>query len=155
LSGTFWTGLAQGQTPAPEISRVRLLLVVDTMGDGADINAFALDLVNMKKVLKESLREQNLEHCYTLDILQGADATPTKVLEYYRDLKTDASEALVCYYSGHGGTDKTQGHFLEMKAGRLFRTDLRAAMLASNPRLVVLLTDCCANYAGVFPSLAT
>ncbi|HYT93378.1 MAG TPA: caspase family protein, partial [Gemmataceae bacterium] len=136
---------ARADVPS-EASRLRILLVIDSQGADADINGFALDKVTMKKILKEALREQNLEDRYTLDILDGADVTPTRVLAYYRNLKVEATEALLCYYSGHGAADETQGHFFDMRAGRLLRSELRKAMEAKRSRLVVLLSDCCGAY---------
>jgi len=124
---------------------VRVLLVADTDGAGADLHAFGKDRVNVEKALKVAMREQYLEDRYTLDVLEGSEATPAKVLEYYRNLKTSTGEVLFCYYSGHGGTDKHSGHYLAMNAGKLSRADLRTAMMAHHPRLLLLLTDCCAN----------
>jgi hypothetical protein len=130
-------------------SRVRILLVVDTFAERADTLGVSPCGECMKKVLKEGLREQGLEDRYTLDVLRGPEATPAKVLDYYRHLRSAASEALVFYYIGHGGADKSRGHFLDMKAGRLFRSELLETMQAHHTRLVVILTDCCANYGGL------
>jgi hypothetical protein len=141
-------GRARGDAP-PEATRVRILLLIDTLGANADVNGFAADKDSMKRVIKETMRDQNLEDRYTLDILHGADATPARVLAYYRELKVAPTDALLCYYSGHGGAHKGGGHFLELKAGRLLRDDLRKAMEGRRPRLVVLLSDCCADYGDV------
>jgi len=142
VGGLFLGTPAFGQTSA---NRVRILLVADTNGAGADLHAFDKDRINLEKALKVALREQHLEDCYTLDVLEGGDATPSKVLEYYRNLKTEPGETLFFYYSGHGGTNITTGHFLAMSAGNLPRSELRSAMEAHHPRLLILLTDCCAN----------
>lgn len=136
---------------AEEAARVRILLVVDTNALDAKIQGFAFDKDAMKRVIKEALRDQNLEDRYTLDVLHGADAAPAKVLDYYRNLKVEPDEALLCYYSGHGGTDRAKGHFLAMKAGNLDRDELRKAMATRRPRLMVLLTDCCADFGGASP----
>jgi hypothetical protein len=144
-------GLLAGRANAAEegeASRVRILLVIDTEGADAEANGFAHDKDRMKKVIKETMREQNLEDRYTLDVLHGAGATPERVVAYYRTLKVAPTEALLCYYSGHGGTELGRGHFLEMKGGRLFRSELRAAMESRRPRLLVLLSDCCASYVS-------
>ena len=145
VAGVFVPGRAAADRP-PEATRVRILLIIDTLGVNADMNGFASDKDSMKKILKETMRDQNLEDRYTLDILHGADATPARVLAYYRELKVAPTDALLCYYSGHGGAHKGGGHFLALKAGNLPRTDLRKAMEAKRPRLLVLLSDCCADY---------
>jgi hypothetical protein len=136
---------ASAQTPA-EASRVRILLLIDDSAPGASVNGFALDHSAVKKVFKEAFRALNLENRYTLDILDGKNALRSKVLAYYRNLKTEPDEVLVCYFSGHGGADPQDGHFLDLEDGTLKRSELRAAMLAKNTRLVVLITDCCADY---------
>jgi hypothetical protein len=153
VGGLFLGTPAFGQTTSA--SRVRILLVADTNGAGADLHAFGKDRINLEKALKVALREQHLEDRYTLDVLEGGDATPAKVLEYYRNLKTETSETLFFYYSGHGGTDKTTGHFLAMSAGNLSRSELRSAMAAHHPRLLLLLTDCCANDTISSPTFPT
>src|SRR4051812_36650138 len=94
-----------GRAYGEEATRLRILLVVDTQGANASVNGFAFDHQNMKKVFKEALREQHLEHRYTLDILKDKDATPAKILAYYEGLKVEPTETLLCYYSGHGGVD--------------------------------------------------
>jgi hypothetical protein len=57
---------------------------------------------------------------------------------------------LFVYYEGHGAydpnapaNDKTMGHFLALSDRRLPRGELVARMEGKNPRLSVLLTDCC------------
>src|SRR5262249_21869469 len=133
LACALFPGRACGDLP-PEATRVRILLIIDTLGSNADANGFAADKDSMKKVIKEAMRDQNLEDRYTLDILHGAEATPARVLAYYRELKVAPTDALLCYYSGHGGADKGGGHFLELKAGGLQRDDPRAAVEAKRPR---------------------
>src|SRR5262245_64399315 len=96
----FFVGApAFGQTP---ISRVRILLVADTKGRDAKLHAFGQDRINLEKALKISLQEQQLEDRYTLDVLEGADATPAKILDHYHNLTTQPGEVLFFYYSGHG-----------------------------------------------------
>jgi hypothetical protein len=131
-----------------ESARVRILLVLDTHGYKARELGFERDGENMKKVLKEAMRQQELEDRYTLDVLSGAEATPEYVLDYYRNLKVEPNETLLFYYSGHGATDRQGGHFLAMEKGRLYRSVLRQAMEQKRPRLLILLTDCCSNYTA-------
>jgi hypothetical protein len=145
VGGLFAGAPAFGQAPA---TRVRILLVADTNGRDAKLHAFAQDRANLEEMLKIALREQQLEDRYTLDVLEGDDATPVKVLEHYENLKTEPGEVLFFYYSGHGGTDKNTGHFLAMAAGNLPRSELRTVMEAHRPRLLILLSDCCADYSA-------
>jgi hypothetical protein len=131
---------------AAEATRVRILVVVDDDGPGAEENGFAGDHRAIKQLIQTTFRDLRLEGRYTLDVLAGKDAQAAKVLAYYRDLKSTPDEALLCYYSGHGGADPVNGHFLDLDDRPLVRSELRAAMLAKKPRLAVLLTDCCAEY---------
>jgi hypothetical protein len=129
-----------------EASRVRFLIVVDTHdSDGA---TWGLDGRNLKAVLEAGLRKQQLDGRFTIETLVGNGVRPDNVLKHYADLKLDADEALVFYYSGHGAYHASRGHFLAFTHGNLFRKDLLAAMQKHNPRLTVLLTDCCADFAG-------
>jgi hypothetical protein len=135
---------AHGQSA--EASRVRILLIADTDTTSAGVNGFAKDHAAVKKALQDAFHAAKLDDRYTLDVLQGPDATAARILAYYRELKTGPDEVLVCYYSGHGATDPVDGHFLDLEGGPLKRSELRAAMQARKARLVVLLTDCCADF---------
>jgi hypothetical protein len=126
-----------------EATRLRILLVIDTDAPGAADFGAAHDRDNMKNALINGLRRDRLPH--TLDILQGANATPERVIQYYERLKVSPNEAFLFYYTGHGGMDATQGQLLTMKHGVLPRAQLRAAMMKRAPKLAVILTDCCSS----------
>jgi hypothetical protein len=143
-----WTSPAAAQA-AEEATRVRILLVVDTQAANAKDLGVDLDGANIKRTLEENLKMQNLHKRYTLDVLCGAAATPDRVLGYYAKLKTNSSEGLVFYFTGHGMTTKDRGQALSMANGNLFRADLRAAMAQLKPRLSVILTDCCASFPNM------
>jgi hypothetical protein len=129
-----------------EAKRLRVLLVLDTEDRmGA---TWGLDGQNMKHTLEALLRKQGLQDRFTLDMYTGTKVTPESVLTYYKNLKTDSSESLLFYYSGHGGYHVKKGHFLAFTNGRLYRNDLLKAMNLRKPQLRVLLTDCCANYVS-------
>lgn len=61
------------------------------------------------------------------------------------------NDVLLFYYSGHGATDPQKGHFLATSGGNLRRSDLVHWMQIKNPRLIVLLTDCCSSMATYVP----
>jgi hypothetical protein len=132
----------------PEAARVHFLIVVDT-DDGAG-KTWGLDGRTFKAVVYAGLKKQNLESRVSFETFSGKDVTSGKVLRYYHDLRVEPDDALVFFYSGHGATNATRGHFLQFTHGPLFRNDLLAAMQKHNPRLMVLLTDCCSNFAGSF-----
>ncbi|MCI0641752.1 MAG: C13 family peptidase [Gemmataceae bacterium] len=131
---------------ADEASRVRVLLVLDTEDRmGA---TWGLDGENRKEVLEAAFQKLNLGDRVTIDTFIGKKVTPENILGYYKKLKTQPSESLMLYYSGHGGLHGNKGHFLALHWGNLYRKDLLAAMKHHNPRLVVVMTDCCANLSG-------
>jgi hypothetical protein len=129
-----------------EASRLRILLVLDT--DDKQGDTWGLDGENMRAFLEAALKKQKLESRFTIDHFTGKDVTADRVLKYYESLDVRTDEALLFYYSGHGGYNLTRGHFMAFTRGPLYRKELLAAMSKHNPRLVVVLTDCCANIAG-------
>jgi hypothetical protein len=127
-----------------EAKRLRVLLVLDT--DDRMGATWGLDGQNMKNLLRVLLERQGLDGRYTLDMFTGNKVTADSVLSYYKSLKTGPGEALLFYYSGHGGFHEKKGHFMAFTRGRLYRNDLLKAMNLRKPQLRVLLTDCCANF---------
>jgi hypothetical protein len=148
---TLFLVLAQTAVAAEDATRVRILVVIDTDSTGkegkADRPRREKNRDNLLAALRQGLRQQSLP--YSLKLLEGADATPSKVVGHYKHLNTSSSEALLFYYNGHGAMNKTKGQALTMKHGRLYRAQIREAMLSHNPRLAVILTDCCSG--GVKP----
>jgi hypothetical protein len=135
-----------------EASRLRILLVIDTLGDNHAQRFGAVeDGNNMIRTLTAALKSQKLEGRYTLTVLKGKQATPANVLAYYRHLKTGPNESLLFYYTGHGCLDRSRGQIMTLNSGNLYRGDLRKAMEAHHPRLAVILTDCCSGYANSHP----
>jgi hypothetical protein len=127
---------------APELRRVRALLVIDTRsGLGESVE---LDGRRMMSVLRTGLPKDRLD----VTTLTGAKVSRATILSYYRNLATGPDEALLFYYAGHGATDPDKGHFLalqELKTEPLTRADLKEAMRKKRPGLVVILTDCCSD----------
>ena len=129
-----------------EAPRLRILVVVDT-DDRLGVT-WGRDGDNVKAVLDSAIKKQQLGDRVTVDVFTGKQVTPERVLAHYRELAAGPGEALVFYYSGHGGLHYTKGHYLALTHGRLYRSDILAAMAARKPQLAVLLTDCCANWYG-------
>lgn len=137
-----------GAQESAEASRLRILLVINTKARNAHNLGIDLDGVRLRRVFEEGLRLQRLQGRYTLDVLSGDLVTRAQVLEYYRTLKTDPTEALLFYYAGHGNMSKAGEHRLALRGGPLTRSDLSRAMALHNPRLLVILTECCASVSG-------
>jgi len=133
---------------ASEAAKIHVLIVGDTLGNGAKNFGFDLDIANMKRVVQESMTAQNMENRYTIQVLQGPNVTRGRVLGYYKNLKTSPNDVLLFYFTGHGSIDPVQGQALELRDGRLFKSDLLRAMQQHHPRLTVILNDCCSTIMG-------
>jgi hypothetical protein len=129
-----------------EAAKVHVLLVLDT--DDREGLTWGLDGENMKALIENMVKRQGLEGRVIIGHFTGAKVTARYVLDFYNKLDLGPDDALMFYFSGHGGYDKTKGHFMAFKRGMLFRNDLLAAMDKKKPRLRVVLTDCCANYTN-------
>lgn len=124
-------------------AQVHVLLLIDTHAHNVGSGAAASGR-NMENVLQAAFAAR--PHRLSIKKLSGRHATPQNALSYYRNLHIEPNDTVMAYYFGHGATDRNTGHYLAMRYGRLFRRELRDAMLEHGPRLAVLLTECCANY---------
>jgi hypothetical protein len=124
---------------------LRILLVFELSGDARERQRRAANRRMLQARLRKALRRQGLGDRYTLKVIASPHVDRDEVLRYYRRMKTGPSEALLFYANTHGLTDPARGHYLRLGGQRLFRSELRAAMLARNPRLAVILTDVCAD----------
>jgi hypothetical protein len=147
---------ADAPQPADEASRVRALIVCDTT-DPQIGDSVRADLATMTALLNDAFADH--KDRLVLTTLSGKDVTREAVLNYYRDLKPDPSETLLFYFSGHGGTERQRGHYLnvypasqsEQTEPVLLRDEVRVAMQAKSPRLIVLLTDACGSWSDFKP----
>lgn len=141
------------QDPIEPNETVHNLIVVDTFANNAHPLGITKEGELLGQLFGEILEEGNLDpKRFPTTILKDNQVTPQNILAYYKDLegKLGPKDGVFFYYMGHGNTDPDKGHYLSLNGGRhLFRSDLLAAMQATNPRLLVLLTDCCANLKAV------
>jgi hypothetical protein len=136
--------LAQKESDKSQASRVHVLLVIDT---NAKQRERARD--RLAALLRKGLEGQARR--WTLKVLQGRDMTRQNILDYYLTLpNAGPNEALLFYYVGHGGINKTRGQLFCVNGPCLYRSELRTAMLQRQPRLAVILTDCCST--GINPN---
>jgi S1-C subfamily serine protease len=130
--------------PRSNAVRVKALLVLDTsdpgLADGVRINGKW-----MEDLLKSQLGDR-------VDIarLEGDRLTKEDVLAHYKDLKVEPTDGLLFYYAGHGSFDREKGdQVFEINQQKgppyLYRDAVLRALRDRKPRLLVVLSDSCAN----------
>ena len=152
--GRWWTAgvavaaLVGAPRPAPaapeaDAARLDVLIVADTTDP--EIGATTrIDLEAVRGAVEAGVPAGKR----TVTVLEGASALPERILAHYDALAPGPETSLLFYYSGHGAW-ADPGHYLRMNGGKILeRTRLLSAMQAKNPRLLVLLTDCCSVYVG-------
>ena len=106
------------------------------------------DLYGLNRTLKDGLTSRHLHWIP----LTGRNATPNNVVHTLKTVVIDPSrDAVMLYYSGHGGYDRQRGHFLHLShGGQLFRSEVQKAITNPvTPRFWAIVTDCCANITDV------
>lgn len=133
----------------PSTKRLHILLVADT--SASDIGeSVQKDLNELWRVL--SWIRKGREQKINIDVLQAEQVSAENVLSFYSSRKGQLKDAsLLFFYSGHGGLDPIDGHFLAFQSGRLNRVSLTTAMENTGASLSVVLTNCCSNIPGIVP----
>jgi hypothetical protein len=147
LVGAAEPGNARASSPT-ELKKLYIVLAFDTDSNMAP--TIQVDRQRLHQRLVARAQAELGKQCEVKEFT-GTQLTAKNVLAYFRDekVKVDAQTGLVFLYSGHGSTDDRRGHFLDLtNGGPLVRSELRRAMEARKPGLVVLLTDCCGNRGG-------
>jgi hypothetical protein len=135
------------------------LLVLDTDAAGADELGIEVDGRRMVGLLSQSFAvKENGDRSkrLSLTVLTGDDVTKDNIQSYYDGLPKDlSSDTVLFYYSGHGGAvlGEDDGQFLALRSGQVWRKDLSSWIKKHNPRLTLILTDCCSNFDNVASAL--
>lgn len=137
---------------AADAPKLHALLVCDTTDENLR-KAAGKDRDHMRGILKDNIPDKQL----AITVIEGAGAKirPAAVLDYYKALHVGPNDALLFYYTGHGsirqGGVGDAAYTFELQSdghpgkAPLARSDVRKAMEAKNPRLIVILSDCCSN----------
>jgi len=131
--------MAPHAVQAQDLTKLRVLAVIDSDSD------LKKSVEKDQSTVVTTLCRGIPSKMFDLTVLAGEDATRDNIIDHYRKLRTNKSEALLFYFAGHGATDPEHGHYLAMQAGSMWRSEVRQAMERANAGLVVLLTDCCSN----------
>ena len=143
LSGIDGRRLA-AQESAPV--RIRAFLALDGGSHlwGLDQNATRIEFL-LQMIAPNSGAVQ-------VQAIPQAQITATGLISYFNALNdVRPTDVLIFYYAGHGATDPRIGHFFQTSGGDLPRSELRAAIMRQQPRLAVMLTDCCSSAAQFRP----
>lgn len=141
----FTPSLRAADSAPAELHKLHALLLIDSKAENV-AEADKVDGRRMTAFLRGGVPKERL----ALTILDGDDLTEEKIVKHYEHLKTGPADCLFCFYSGHGGTDPDQGHFLALtNTGPFFRTKLRSLIQAHKPALSVIVTDCCSSCVRV------
>ena len=123
--------------------KIHLIIATDARaGFGANLVA---DMKNMERVFRQNVPSSRLE----IMVMEPKTVTPDSILETIDAVKSNETDTLVFYYSGHGANDdKNGGHYFQLrdkngKTAELQRRTLLAKMKTKPARLNVVLTDCC------------
>lgn len=136
-------------------SVLHILLIGDT-NDGAIGRSVEIDLRAMRGYFEDAFPKQRL----SIHTIKGRDTNPKYILNFASRIKTNADDAVLCYYSGHGGYNSKiprrpnelscrwngRKHFFDLQnRKKLYRSELLDSFIKrkSKPRLTVLITDCC------------
>jgi hypothetical protein len=75
------------------------------------------------------------------------------ILRAIRECPAGRDDAILVYYTGHGGYNRQHGQFLGLTSANgaeiLPRTDVRNALKAKGVRLTALITDCCYSHVPI------
>ena len=127
---------------------IHVILAADG-ADGKIGTAVKADQENMKNLFQGNVPAANLN----LVTLDADSMTPDGMLQSVDGLTVAPHDTVIFYYSGHGAfdTDDKRQFLALTKGGNLYRETLLTKMEGKNPRLTVLLTDCCNNQVNNVP----
>src|SRR5436190_662422 len=129
-------------TRAAELKKLHVLLAFDT---NSNLSAQLLkDKARLTSLLRHNIPGRRMEIKYLI----GNRLTPAQVRAYYKSLKVTKDDGVFFFYGGHGAYNRIRGHVLQFQQGRqpMLRSELLSIMKAKKAGLVVVLTDCCANF---------
>ena len=113
------------------------------------------DAENFVAVMRQAFKAAGREAELSTFVLVGNAVTPEKIVDFLERLPVGPNDTLSILISCHGGMDSQNRHYFALGRSRLDREKVLAAMRRQNPRLTVLLSDCCSSYADACAQLLT
>ncbi|MDR0327912.1 MAG: caspase family protein [Planctomycetaceae bacterium] len=124
---------------AGESQFLHILIVGDTIDSGVG-KSVEKDITALKELFESGIPVSKRH----VTILADDFLTPESLFVAIDNLKVETTDSLLLYYSGHGVIDDNDNHFFNLPAGKVPRSKVREALQKKNPRLGILLSDCCA-----------
>ncbi|MDR2441083.1 MAG: caspase family protein [Planctomycetaceae bacterium] len=120
--------------------KIHLVIAADTNAEGG-VGAFVkIDQHKIKQLFESNVPDSQLK----ITMIAAEEMRGSNILAAIDSLESSNEDTIVFYYSGHGGFDRQkQEQFLQLKLGHLYRPELLKHIQQKQPRLSVLLTDCC------------
>lgn len=143
LAGVCFT--ATGAMAVEQRPTVHLVAIGDLDVGGNFGKKVAEDARNIVSTFRDTFANAGKSDQLKTHLVLGRDVNPDHVLGLISGLNVQPQDTLVVLYSGHGGMRARNDHVLAFHHGALSKNRLLQTMSAKNPRLSVLLTDCCSN----------
>ena len=144
LAGAVLSTVGMAEAPRLHAQRIHVLVVSDA-SDWAHWGVLQpniqVDVAEVSAMFHNNIPKEQLDYV-SLAFDGDEGGAPSTILKAIQEFQVGPDDAVVFYYTGHGGADD-RGHYLAMEKGKLYRAELRRSMLAKRPRLAVIMTDCC------------
>lgn len=138
LLSLFFTLSSSGQE-INESKFLHVLIVGDTIDPGIG-KSVEKDMEMLKNLFEKGIPESKRN----VTILVGDSLTPEALFETIEKIELDPNDSFLLYYCGHGVVNENGDHSFSLPTGKVRRAEIREAIRKKNPRLCVLLSDCCA-----------
>ncbi|MDR2754590.1 MAG: PDZ domain-containing protein [Planctomycetaceae bacterium] len=127
-------------TQQASAQKIHLVIAADINAEGG-VDAFVkIDQHKIKQLFESNIPDSQLK----ITMISAEEMQGSNILKTIDSLEISNEDTIVFYYSGHGGFDRQkQEQFLQLKLGNLYRPELLKHIQQKQPRLSVLLTDCC------------
>lgn len=104
------------------------------------------DAENFVRMMSDAFAKAGQAGRLRTRVLLGDEVSPRNILAKVEALPIGGDDRLIVLISCHGAMDYDHRHDFTLAQGRLARADLLAAMRKKNPKLAVLMSDCCSSY---------
>ena len=144
--------LFQSNRAMADNQSLHVLLVIDTNAGkrGGDLDLhreFAEGNLRMWQTLLNGLYNSGplFKGRLTISVLKDGGVSPANIRQHIKNLPFKRDQALLFFYSGHGGIG-AKGQYFATSAGDIARSEVRQLMTDRGAPAVFILSDCCSSY---------